>query len=114
MKSLITEYLDKCLICDMPDVAIHHCMEGTSNRQLSDEDGLIVGLQPKYHNEGGKPEIGERCDVHHCRKMARLMHIIGQLAWEKHYIMERRGLPFDTIEEEAREAFRNRYRKSYL
>ena len=35
---------------------------------------------------------------------------IGQLAWEKHYIVEHK----DVSETDAREAFRKRYGKSYL
>ena len=30
------------------------------------------------------------------------------------YIIEQRGLPFEDIKEEAKEAFRKRYGKSYL
>jgi len=46
--------------------------------------------------------------------MAKLMHIIGQQAWMIKYIIEQRGLPFEDIKEEAKEAFRKRYGKSYL
>jgi hypothetical protein len=40
--------------------------------------------------------------------------MVGQLAWEKHYIATKRELPFEGIEHEAREAFRERYGISYL
>ena len=114
LHSIITDDTAHCLICDSPNVCIHHVFEGVANRKLSDEDNLIVPLEPRLHNEGGKPELGERCDVHHCKKMAKLMHIIGQQAWMMEYIIEQRGLPFEEIKEEAKEAFRKRYGKSYL
>lgn len=113
MKSIITEDLRHCILSGCPDPCIHHVF-GASNRRRSDEDGLVVPLDPKLHNEGGKPELGERCDVHHCKKMAKLMHIIGQQSWMMEYIIEQRGLPFEDIKEEAREAFRERYGRSML
>lgn len=113
MKSIITEDLRHCILSGCPDPCIHHVF-GASNRKISDEDGLVVPLDPKLHNEGGKPELGERCDVHHCKKMAKLMHIIGQQSWMMEYIIEQRGLPFEDIKEEAREAFRERYGRSML
>ena len=48
--------------------------------------------------------------VHRNKEMSVLMHIIGQLAWEKHYIAGNA----DVNEADAREAFRKRYGKSYL
>ena len=114
LHSLITDNMDLCLITNNPNVCVHHCMEGTANRQLSDEDGLIVPLTPSVHNEGGKPRPGERCDVHHCAKLGKLMHIIGQQAWMMNYIIERYELPFEGIKEEAKEAFIARYGKSHL
>ena len=47
--------------------------------------------------------------VHRNKEMRVLMHIIGQLAWEKHYIAEH-----GVSEEEARSAFARRYRHKYI
>ena len=55
------------------------------------------------HHEGNM-------SVHRNKEMSVLMHIIGQLAWEKHYIVEHE----DVSEDDARDAFRKRYGKSYL
>ena len=113
LKSIIARDIEHCLISGSPDPEVHHALEGVGKRRLSDDDGLIVGLSKQLHTEGKKPDVGVRCDVHHCRNMAYLMHVIGELAWEKQYIIEQRGLPFDTIEEEAHEAFRARYGKCF-
>ncbi len=117
LHSIITDDLTHCIISGSPNVAIHHCL-GAANRNYSDSDGLVVPLEPTLHNEGKKPNdkdlLGVRCDVHHCKNMATLTHMMAQLAWEKRYIVEALEMPFDDIENEAREAFRSRYGKSYL
>ena len=46
--------------------------------------------------------------VHMNKEMSTLMHIIGQLAWEKHCVAGGES------EENARELFRKRYGRSYL
>lgn len=46
--------------------------------------------------------------VHMNKEMKVLMHIIGQLAWEKHCVAA------GETEENARELFRKRYGRSYL
>lgn len=114
MKSIVTNDLEHCIISGSPYVAMHHCVEGTANRAISDDDGLIVPLDPKLHNEGGKQQLGERCDVHHCAKMSKLMHIIGEQAWIIDYICARYELPFEDIKEEAKEMFIGRYGKNYI
>ena len=114
LNSLITKDLEHCLISNSTNVCIHHCMEGTSDRRISDKDGLIVPLAPELHTEGRKQKPGERCDVHNCSYMGKLMHIIGQQAWMMNYIIEKYELPFDDIKEEAIDEFRHRYRKSYI
>lgn len=78
----------------------HHIFEGTSDRKLSDEDGLWVPLTREHH-EGN-------LSVHHNKEIRNMMHIIGQLAWEKHCVAS------GSTEVEARELFRKRYKKSYL
>ncbi len=109
MKSIIVQdrFFDYCMICGSPREETHHVIEGTANRRLSDEDKLVIPLCRRHHNESGM-------SVHHNKEMKVMSHIIGQLAWEKAYIVEKRGLPMDDIEEEAREAFRKRYGQSFL
>ena len=45
----------KCYICGTTkDLQLHHCIYGTANRRLSDEDGLVIWLCYKHHlgNDG--------------------------------------------------------------
>lgn len=51
-KSIVTDDMTHCIISGSPDVAIHHLIFGTSGRAKADEDGLIVPLDPTYHNMG--------------------------------------------------------------
>lgn len=99
------KYADYDMIDGSPNVERHHIFGG-ANRSKSDEDGLWAPLTPKHH----RGVMG----VHNNKEMKVLSQIIGQLAWEKHYIVERRELPFEDIELEAREAFRKRYGRSML
>lgn len=113
--SAITKYEDSCLICDASAEHKHHCLSGTSARKIADSNELIAPLCGKCHNLfiGARPK-GWSCDVHHCPKMERLMKIIGQLVYEKKYLIEKYSLPFTEDEDEAREAFRQLFGKSFL
>lgn len=93
------EYADYDMICGTPNVERHHIF-GAANREKSDEDGLWVPLTPENHR--GKN------GVHKNKVFSALMHIIGQLAYEKHLVAN------GQTEKEAREEFRRRYGKSYL
>lgn len=104
---MITEYNDYCLICGRPKDNMHHIFKGQKQRALADEDELIIPLCLEHHTTGA-------LSVHHTKELNVLCEIIGQLAWEKHFIADKRELPFENIEESAREAFRTRYSRSYL
>ena len=110
MKSIITKYDGFCIICGCPTTTTHHLIEGVANRKISDKFGLICPLCDNHHNLTNN-------SVHLNPAMQAMGHIIGQLAYEKRYIAEKHGLPFETIEEiedEARESFRKVFGKSYL
>lgn len=92
-------YADYDMIDGTPNVQRHHIFGG-ANRDLSDQDGLWIPLSSEHH-EGKK-------SVHMDREMMVLMHIIGQLAWEKHCVAS------GETEDNARELFRMRYGRSYL
>lgn len=94
------EYAQYDIIDGTPLIERHHIFEGVANRHISDDDGLWVPLSHEHHQ--GK------MSVHHNKEMKVLMHIIGQLAYEKHEVAN--GM----TEYEAREAFRKRYGRSYL
>lgn len=113
--SAVTKYEGYCLICDAPAKHHHHCLSGTSARKIADSAQLIAPLCDKCHNMyEGKPPLGWACDVHHCRKLEKLMKIVGQITWEKQYLVEKYSLPFTEDMDEAREAFRDKFKESYL
>lgn len=87
------------MIDGTPCVHRHHIFGG-SNRSLSDQDGLWVPLSQEHH-EG-------KNGVHMNKDMMSLMHIIGQLAWEKHCVAA------GETEKNARELFRKRYGRNCL
>lgn len=108
---MITKYNDFCLICGRPKDNMHHIFKGQKQRALADEDELIIPLCLEHHTTGN-------LSVHHTKELNVLCEIIGQLAWEREYLINRQILPFDDshdeITEEVREAFRQRYGRSYL
>ena len=98
---MVSDY-EFCIICGSPyDLDIHHLIEGTGKRDLSDKDGLTVYLCRDCHT-------GAKDSVHANWRTNRWSKICGQLAYERNLCAE--GM---TIEE-AREDFRRRYGKSYL
>lgn len=100
-KPIITEFMEYCIICGKP-AEWHHCFSGTANRSISDADGLVIPLCTDHHNSS-------RMSAHQNKEMYTLIHIIGQLAWEKHYIYVN-----ECSESQARSDFMNRYGKSYI
>ena len=87
MDSSITEYTEFCLLCGVPTVEPHHCLNGSDKRH-ADEDQLIIPVCRVCHNF-----------IHQNPKALVMTKIIGQLAYER---------------EHTREEFRARYRHSYL
>lgn len=99
MKSIITNYTEFCAFCGKPTSEIHHCVFGRGLRELSDKDGLVIGICDKCHSE-----------IHVTSSVAgRMSKMIGQLAWEKDLI-EKGGVSGA----EARELFRKRFGRSYI
>lgn len=109
--SIVTKYEDISVISGKPKETDHHLIFGKGLRSLADEDGLTIPLTHAEHNMSPN---GTKNQLHDNPIAESLSKMCGQLAWEKHYIAEKRGLPFEDIEEEAREAFRKRYQKSWL
>lgn len=104
-KTIITKYPDYCLICGRPAEA-HHIFKGNKQRKLCDSDLLLMPLCPEHHRGN--------MSVHNKKELNILVEIIGQLAYERDYVINQTQLPFDDLSEEAREAFRHRYGRSYL
>ena len=96
---------------DFPPECRHHCIFGRGLRELAEADGLWIPLMNREHNLSPKGTIYQ---IHGNPAAEKLSKMLGQVAWEKHYIAEKYSLPFDDIEAEAREAFKERYGKSFL
>ena len=122
MKSILTEYLEICVICGRQSEAEHHLVFGTYGRELSEKDGLKIPICNNCHN------MGEVIRKIHGNPMAeKLSKIIGQLAWEKEYALQKAdefGRIINENEKEdsikkiintgARESLRKRYGCSFL
>lgn len=114
MNSILTDYPELCAICGRQSEAEHHLVFGTAGRELSEKDGLKIPMCNNCHNMG---EIVKR--IHGNPMAERLSKIIGQLAWEREYLLaEVIGVCDETdankVLREVREKFRKRYGKSYL
>ncbi len=110
MRARLTEYTDICVVCGRRREAGHHMLFGTGMRELADVDNLLMPMCDDCH------DMGERIKRIHGNPMAeRLSKIMGQLLYEKEFILEQ--MPEneqERIRAKARESFRNRYGKSYL
>ena len=105
-KTIITEYPDFCIICGRPAEG-HHCPYGTANHEIADREHLIIPLCEEHHRTG-------KMAAHKCKEVDVLLHIISQLTWEKKRIVEKRGLPLDTIEDDVRKEWRQLFKKSWI
>ena len=111
-KSIITKFDDISAFSGKPAECSHHCVFGVGLRKLADQDGLILPLTHEEHNLG---RISER--IHGNSAAESLSRMVGQLAWEKHWLADiiREVDPdIGDVEDDAREAFRDRYSISYL
>lgn len=114
MKSIVTEHDTICFICGRTAEAEHHLIFGTAGRELSEKDGLKVPICNNCHNMGN---VARR--IHGNPMAERMSKIIGQLAWEKDYLLADVTGVCDEDDEkraarQAREEFRKRYGVSYL
>ena len=103
MKSVLTKYNGFCIFCGKPTQTEHHLLFGI--RELAEEDGVKIPVCDAEHNMAG----GTR-QIHDNSIAEKLSKIAGQLAWEKEYYRSLYGNEDDP----AREAFRERYGRSYL
>ena len=105
MKSVLTKYNGFCIFCGKPTQTEHHLLFGIGIRELAEEDGVKIPVCDAEHNmAGGTRQIHDNSVAEKRRKIA------GQLAWEKEYYRSLYGNEDDP----AREAFRERYGRSYL
>lgn len=88
-KSIISDKKE-CYLCGVQtNLQLHHCLRGTANRKLADQDGMTVWLCVDCHTN-----LHQR--GWHDLELKR----IAESVWIKHYGTE--------------EEFRKRYGKSYL
>lgn len=117
MDSIVTKYHQFCTICNKPADCTHHMIPGTYGRPLSEKDGLKIPLCNECHNmfHGARPS-GWECDVHHCPKLEKTVKQQAQLAWEKEYYKSKLDMLTGQAvgEDPARDAFLQRYGKSFL
>lgn len=116
MKSILTDYTELCAICGRESEAEHHLVFGTAGRELSEKDGLKIPICNNCHNMGNIT-----CRIHGNPMAERMSKIIGQLAWEKEWILRDAIHDLDDEKEAqrleaqiARKEFRKRYGVSYL
>lgn len=110
-QSAITKYNNVSVFSGTPKETDHHCIFGNGLRELADEDGLTIPLLHREHNLSPKGTIYQ---IHGNPAAEKLSKIVGQLAWERNYLISKYESPDEDLGEEAREAFRKRYGKSYL
>ena len=100
---MITDFEELCVICNKKATDVHHLIPGTSGRRLADEDGLTIPLCRECHDR-----------IHNDNKMLVLTKIIGQLAYERNYLINKYQLPFDDLSTECRVSFMERYGKGWI
>lgn len=104
---MITKYENLCVICGKPAQHIHHLCEGNSRRELSEKYDMKCPLCANCHNLS-------KDSVHLNSKMKAMSNIIGQLYFERQWLINKYQLPFEDLDEEAREEFRKIFGKSFL
>ena len=103
MISLLTDDMDHCFFCGRPADCEHHLIFGSANRELADEDGLMVPVCYRCHTTG---PVTMR--IHDNIMAEKLSKMLGQMAWEKQRISE------GNTPQEAHTMFYRRYGKHYL
>ena len=80
-----------------------HLVFGTASRRLADEDGLTVRICSGCHSA-----------IHSQAVPGNMSRMMGQLLYEKRILQDALSTLCEGPKEEVREAFRERYGKSYL
>ena len=91
-----------CFICGRYAYTERHHIFGGANRKFSEQDGLVVDLCHKCHNE---PPDG----VHFNKEKMKWLHIWGQDTWEL-----RKMISDHVTRDDARQAFMKRYGRNYI
>lgn len=110
-KSIITNFETISAFSQGRAECRHHVVFGNGTRELAEVDGLWIPLKNYEHNMSQKGTIYQ---IHGNIAAEKLSKMLGQIAWEKKYIIDKYELPFEGINDEAREAFIARYGRGYL
>lgn len=115
-KSVATEYTEMCAMCGRPSECEHHLIFGTAGRELCEKDGIKLPLCNNCHNMGEKMKR-----IHENPAAERLSKMLGQVLWEKEWILNdvildpgNEEKKIETEKKLARKEFMKRYGKSYL
>jgi len=112
-KSIITKWMQYCMVCGKPREHVHHALYNVGKRKLADEDKLLLPLCV-YHHEDSKN------GVHNNAGMKAFSQALAEAIWERQYLAEKLAegetghQSAEDWMDEAREAFRARYGESYL
>lgn len=123
-KSIITKWMQYCMICGKPTEEIHHALWGNKHN-LADQDHLLMPLCSYHHNSMNLYEVKRKpvtnMSVHHCEEMKALSQMLAQVCWQRQYLAEKLSecdeLEHQSAEdwiEESANAFKNRYGEYYL
>lgn len=114
-KGIVTQHDTICFICGRQAEAEHHLIFGTAGRELSEKDGLKVPVCNNCHNMGQK-----LCRIHENPMAERMSKMIGQLAWEREWLLKNtvainsKGQMEKVDGNAVRSQFMKRYGRSYL
>ena len=114
-KGIVTQHETICFICGRRAEAEHHLIFGTAGRELSEKDGLKVPVCNNCHNMGQK-----LCRIHENPMAERMSKMIGQLAWEREWLLKNtvtinsKGQMAKGEGNVVRSQFMKRYSRSYL
>lgn len=120
-KSIITKWMQYCMICGKPTEEIHHALWGNKHK-LADQDHLLMPLCSYHHNSMNLYDVKRKpvtnMSVHHCEEMKALSQMLAQVCWERHYLAELLSTeidrPTDDILKDARDHFFKRYGENFL
>ena len=107
-KSIMTKFMNYCMICGKPVEEVHHALYGNKHK-LADEDKLLMPLCRYHHNSSNM------C-VHQNMEMKALSQMLAQACWEKQWLAENaykdKGVEGNL--KAAKDAFFKRYGENYL
>lgn len=116
-KSIITKWMQYCMVCGKPREHVHHALYNTGKRKLADQDHLLIPLC-QYHHEDSKN------GVHNNVGMKTLSQALAEAIWEREYLAdyianltdEEGNFIYskDKIMQEAKDTFFKRYGEFYL